>query len=99
MTPDLHGTVRFYRTEDGGKKLPIEPEGRYYGCVAKLAKDTDQGNDVRLILGGLAGPILPGDTVALPMKFLTQEGADAMRGAGRFYLWEGRVIGEVEVEG
>jgi hypothetical protein len=43
-------------------------------------------------------PLLPGEErTAVPFVFLSPEGAEAVRLAGRFYLWEGGFIGEAFV--
>lgn len=99
MEPDMIGLVRLYRTEDGGKKLPLEPDHKYYSSIAMTDPEMREGHSLRLIIGGLPALMMPGESAEMPMKFLTDEGARVMREAGRFYLWEGRFIGEVEVRG
>jgi hypothetical protein len=42
-------------------------------------------------------PLNPGDERRLGFVFFTEEDADVMRQAGRFYLWEGGVIGVANV--
>jgi len=41
---------------------------------------------------------MPGETRRLGFFFMSEnDAADAMREAGSFYLWEGRLIGEARV--
>ncbi|WP_227258347.1 hypothetical protein [Kangsaoukella pontilimi] len=42
-------------------------------------------------------PLRPGDRRQLGFVFLTEEGARTMQSAGRFFLWEGRIIGQASV--
>lgn len=39
-------------------------------------------------------PLLPGDRRRLGHIFRTEDGLERMKAAGRFFLWEGKVIGE-----
>jgi hypothetical protein len=39
----------------------------------------------------------PGETRRLGFVFLSPEGVETMRHAGKFYLWEGGFIGEANV--
>ena len=41
----------------------------------------------------------PGDERRLGFVFLSSEALAVLRGAGRFYLWEGRVVGEAAIIG
>ena len=43
-------------------------------------------------------PLHPGEQrAAVPFVFLTPEGAETVKRARHFYLWEGRFIGEAQV--
>jgi hypothetical protein len=42
-------------------------------------------------------PFQPGTERRVGFVFLTEEGAETMKQAGRFFLWEGRFIGEASV--
>jgi hypothetical protein len=53
------------------------------------------GWDARLQLDNT--PFEPGTTRRIGFVFLSTEGAEAMKRAGLFYLWEGRVVGEARV--
>jgi len=54
------------------------------------------GWDCRILLNGAS--IAPGETRRLGFIFLSgEEAAAIMRKAGKFYLWEGGIIGEAIV--
>jgi hypothetical protein len=42
-------------------------------------------------------PFEPGTERRVGFVFLTEDGAQAMKRAGRFFLWEGRFVGEAKV--
>ena len=91
-TPDLTADVRLYPTEDGGRSIPALLG---WGCLCFASKDTQQGGrDARLQLGD--EPFAPGTERRVGFVFLSPEGAEAMKRAGHFYLWEGRFIGEAQ---
>ena len=93
MTPALIADVRFYSTEGGGKKQPAYP-GWGSPCMVSQQQPLS-GYDGWPILNE---PLNPGEQRGrVPFVFLSPEGADAMRQAGHFYLWEGGFIGEVVV--
>ncbi len=92
-TPDIVADVMLYATDDGGRRQPILPG---YGCVCVASKsEPPRGYDALFLLGN--NSLLPGQRRKLGMVFLTPEGADAMRAAGNFYLWEAGFIGEATV--
>lgn len=51
--------------------------------------------DARLQIGN--EPFSPGTSRQIGFVFLTPAGADAIKQAGHFYLWDGRFIGEASV--
>jgi hypothetical protein len=53
------------------------------------------GWDVRLQLADLE--LAPGERRRLGLVFLNPEGAETLRRAGHFYLWEGKIVGEASV--
>lgn len=66
-----------------------------YGCPCIV--DTAPpltGWDARLIVDE---PLLPGQTRDIGIKFLTETGRETCREAGRFFLWEGKIIGIAQV--
>lgn len=92
--PDLIADVSLYRTEDGGRKGPTPSD--FFGCPCLVSQERPvKGYDARLLLGGR--PMSPGERRQAGMKFLTPEGAEAIRSAGKFYLWERGIIGEGQV--
>lgn len=93
MTPQLHADVTLYPTSDNGKSVPALPG---WGCPCMVAKmQLLVGYDGFPQLGDQ--PLRPGDQRRLGFVFLSPEGAETMRRAGRFYLWEGKFIGEAQV--
>jgi len=91
--PDLIAEVLIYSTDDGGRLTAIRPG---YGCSCFTEKQTSEGGwDARLQLGDR--PLEPGAKRQVGFVFLSSEGAEAMRRARKFYLWEGRFIGEALV--
>lgn len=95
MEPQLVANVRLYATEDGGKSVPAYPG---WGCPCLVSQEQPiSGYDGWPILND---PILPGqERKDVGFVFLSPEGAEAMRRAGRFHLWEGKFIGEASVVG
>jgi hypothetical protein len=58
-----------------------------------LTKEVSPAWECRLLLRG--SPLQPGETRRVDIVFLSPEQAvPAIRAPGRFYLWEGRIIGE-----
>lgn len=92
-TPDLEAEVLLYPAEGGGRSTPALLG---WGCSCFTSKDGSQGGwDARLQLGD--EPFFPGTQQRVGFVFLSAEGADTMRKAGRFFLWEGHIVGEATV--
>jgi hypothetical protein len=93
MTPGLIANVRLYPTAEGGKKIAARPG---WGCPCMVSQQQPlSGYDGWPVLDE---PLHPGEQRAdVPFVFLSPEGAEAMREAGHFYLWEGKFIGEAVV--
>jgi hypothetical protein len=91
MDADLTADLYLYPTESGGKKWPVK-DG--YRCPCFAQKDTEPGGWDCLVLMG--EPALnPGERRRVGFAFVSGlKAADIMRAAGKFYLWEGRFIGE-----
>ncbi|WP_175518153.1 hypothetical protein [Sphingomonas sp. OK281] len=92
--PEIVADVRMYETADGGRAAPAAPG---WGCPVMVS-------DVEPLLGFDALPLLrdqalePGECRRLGFVFLSpQEAVAAIEKAGRFYLWEGRFVGEATV--
>jgi hypothetical protein len=92
----LLAEVTLYPTDKGGRRGPTASE--WFGCPCKISRDDSHGWDCRILLGGI--PMSPGETRRVEIIFLSPEQAiPALRAAGTFFLWEGRVIGEVTLCG
>jgi len=64
-----------------------------YGCLLLTSTDTSMGGwDARMRLSG--APFEPGTRRRVGFAFLSKQGADTISEAGKFYLWEGRIVGE-----
>jgi hypothetical protein len=91
-TPDLLADVRLYSTTDGGKDRAALPG---YGCPCFISREPGQpGWDARM---QLTTPFEPGTERRVGFVFLTSEGAETMRKAGKFFLWDGRIVGEAAI--
>jgi len=92
--PEIVADVRMYETADGGRATPAAPG---WGCPVMVS-------DVEPPVGFDALPLLrdqalePGECRRSGFVFLLpQEALAAIANAGRFYLWEGRFVGEATV--
>ena len=89
--PQIVADVWLYETADGGRAGPALPG---FGCVLVTSKELPySGWDALLLLRDR--PMHPGERRQLGFVFLTPESAlSGVRQAERFYLWDGRFIGE-----
>lgn len=94
MTPSLIADVTLYETARGGRSTAVQPG---WGCPCVPSKcDPIIGYDARFLLGD--DPMEPGERRRLGLVFSGgEEAAAVMRAATKFYLWEGRIIGEASV--
>jgi hypothetical protein len=81
------------RRPKGGRKTEARPG---WGCPCMVSQ--------RPPLSGYDGwpvldePLIPGEQRSgVPFFFLSSEAAENIMAAGRFYLWEGRFVGEATV--
>lgn len=83
-----------YETAAGGRTGPAYSG---WGCPCMVSQmEPLIGYGALLLIGD--EPLLPGETRQLGFVFLSHEEAiPAMRTAGRFFLWEGRFVGEAIV--
>ena len=93
LDPHFIVDVTLYLTEMGGRREPIAREG--FGCPCRLDEKSDTFADCRLFLSGQQ--IAPGETKRVGIRFSFDPAAPLFRAAGKFYLWDGRNIGEAEV--
>jgi len=93
ITPDFIARITLYSTEAGGRKGPIVTEP--YGCPCKFDPKDFSAWDFRILTNG--DKFSPGETKEFPVKFLSPEIVPAFRKVKKFYLWEGRIIGEAVV--
>jgi len=90
--PDLTVNLYIYPTEAGGRNGPI---GLGWGCPCSKDKTLQEGWDGYPLL---ESEMTPGERRRLGFVFLSgAEAVLALRPPARFYLWEGRIIGEAEV--
>jgi hypothetical protein len=95
MTPQLVVDVRLYQPDEGGRRSTAFPG---WGCVCMVSDQPPwEGWDGWPLLEDQT--LEPGDERRLGFVFLSPEAPDIMRSAGRFFLWEGRVVGEAAVVG
>jgi hypothetical protein len=94
IAPQIFAEVTLYATKQGGRQGPTPPH--WFGCPCKLAKDDPHAWDCRILLHG--SPMAPGETRRVGIAFLSPDEAlpEILR-AGKFFLWEGRIIGEATV--
>jgi hypothetical protein len=91
--PDLTADVRLYRADEGGRSTELRATLRC-PCAATNAKP-EMMYSAELQLG--TETLKPGDRKRIVFAFLTTEGAEAMRRAGKFYLWDGKFFAEATV--
>lgn len=89
----LLADVSLRLSNEGGRRTPLISGYRCPCLVSQTAPI--QGFDARLEFEG--APLEPGQKRRIRFDFLTREGAEAMRMSQRFFLWEGRIIGEAAV--
>ena len=102
LKPAFFADLRLYATEDGGRKQPVYLG---FGCPCFLEKkELKRGADGAAnppaydawpLLG--EEPMQPGEARRVGFVTLSSESADVLGRAGRFYLWDGRFIGEAQV--
>lgn len=94
MKPDLFANVTLYPTEQGGRRGPTP--ANWFGCPCTKDPHAERNWDCRLLLDGL--PLAPGESRRVGIVFLSgEEAANDLRKAGKFFLREGRLIGEAVI--
>jgi hypothetical protein len=96
MTPVFLAKITLYPPKQGGREHPIvggwRGEESWFGCPCKFDPKDFTAWDCR-ILNGLES-LNPGDAKTFGIVFLSPEIAPVMRKVAKFYLWEGKIIGE-----
>jgi hypothetical protein len=96
MSPHLMADLWLYPTKDGGRKQAI---GLGWGCPCTIQSEQGTGwigYDGWPLLG--EQPMLPGERRRVGYVFLSgQQAIDYLRSAPKFYIWEGRIIGEAMI--
>ncbi|KQT50237.1 hypothetical protein ASG47_19800 [Devosia sp. Leaf420] len=90
--PDIFADLSLYFPEFGGRAKPLTSDFR---VPCKVSRTATNAWDVRMYFDG--GPIYAGETRRVGLLFLTSEGEQAIRKAGKFFIWEGRIVGEATV--
>lgn len=93
LTPDITVDVKFYKTEDKGRKIPTP--ANFFACISVI---DNQNHDCRLLLEKI-GSISPGDfKTNVPIKFLCSELVlPKLQKGKKFYLKEFGIIAECKV--
>lgn len=93
MKPELMVDLWLYPTEDGGREQAI---GLGWGCPCTIRSEQGAGwigYDGWPLLG--EHPMRPGERRRVGYVFLAGKKAlEYLRPASKFYVWEGRIIGE-----
>jgi hypothetical protein len=93
MQPELIVDLKLYPTSEGGRRAPIME--KWFGCPCKFRKEDFEARDCGVLLG--VKSIAPGESARVGVTFLSPDSAALFRAAGKFYLWEGGIIGEAMV--
>lgn len=89
IVPDILATIRFYSSNDGGRRMPVTRE--IFTCPFKFE---NQLYDCGIFLKDI-GCIYPGETKTVPVKFLSPDLIKPrLKQNAKFYLWDGRDIAE-----
>lgn len=93
VPPQIIADVFLYATADGGRRLAAPPG---WGCPCSCSNSKEEPfYDARLLLDA---PLAPGERRRVGFVFLSgMEAASVFRSARKFYLWEGRFVGEATV--
>src|SRR5260221_14255480 len=90
MTPEAFADFYLYPTDAGGRKAPM---GQGYRGACYTEKDTSPGGWTVFIDVGET-PLSPGEKRRVGISVLHDEGRKLILDVGRFYLWDGRFVGE-----
>lgn len=92
--PDLSVNLTLYPTAEGGRQTAIQPG---WGCPCSIDKAASvKAWDGYPLLGGKE--MQPGEMRMVGISFLSShEAVAALTAVRKFYLWEGRAIGEAVI--
>ena len=93
IAPDFIASITLYPSDKGGRQYPIV--GEWFGCPCKFDPKDFSAWDCRILTRGER--FLPGETKQLGIVFMSREAAPMFYKVGKFYLWEGHIIGEATV--
>lgn len=101
LTPAFVADLFLYATEDGGRRQPAFL-GFCCPCFLKKVELKAGANATNPPAYGacpLLGdePMQPGETRRVGFVTLSPKSAEMLSSSGRFYLWDGRFIGEAQV--
>jgi hypothetical protein len=88
--PDFIAKITLYASDKGGREHPIV--GQWFGCPCKFHPMDFSAWDCRILNQGER--FSPGETKQFGIVFGCREAAPMFRKVGKFYLWEGHIIGE-----
>jgi hypothetical protein len=92
-SPEIVAHVRLFPTSEGGRAGPTPSD--QFGCPLVVG---DKMFDCRMLLSEV-GPLYPGQSALVPIKFLSPDLAMPLLSIGsRFHIWDGKVVGEGEVK-
>jgi len=96
MSPELIADLWLYPTEDGGRKQAV---GLGWGCPCTIQSEQGSGwvgYDGWPLLGDQL--MMPGERRQVGYVFLAGlQAIGYLQSAAKFYLWEGRIIGEATI--
>lgn len=94
MRPNLFADVTLYPTDRGGRAGSTP--SNWFGCLCTKDQHARENWDCRLLLDG--APLAPGESRRVGIVFLSgQEAANDLRKTGKFFLRDGRIIGEAVI--
>lgn len=89
---DIVAEIRFFPENEGGRKSSTP--ATFFGCPMVIG---NKKFDCRILLSEI-GPVNPGDTVTVPIKFLDTKSVLKLLNVGdSFKLWEISVIAEGKI--
>jgi hypothetical protein len=94
ISPDFVAKITLYSPDQRGRQSPIV--GEWFGCPCKFHPNDFTAWDCRILTS--EEKFSPGETKHFGLVFLTREIAPVFKQVAKFYLWEGRIIGEASAD-